>query len=96
MLWRDSDQQQGFCRQHFEALRMQLCCDLFPLLVPMQVSRGGWGAPVAGYTLSYKTKQHSEAQIKQFSFTGLADELSAFAEQVRAGSILHLSGHALF
>lgn len=62
----------------------------------MQVSRGGWGAPGAGYTLSFKTKQHPEAQIKQFSFTGLADELSAFAEQVRAGNILHLSEHDLF
>ena len=71
-------------------------CDLSHLLVPMQVSRGGWGAPRAGYTLSFKSKQHSEAQIKQFSFTGLADELSAFAEQVRAGNCLHLSGHVLF
>ena len=95
MLWCDSDQQQGFCGQHVKALGVQLWCDLFRLLVIMQVSRGGWVAPQAGYTLSFKTKQHSEAQIKQLSFTGLADELSAFAEQVRAGNSLHLSGHVL-
>ena len=80
---------------HVKALRVQLWCDLFHLVVPMQISRGGWGAPRVGYTLSFKTKQHSEAHFKQFLFTGLADELSAFAEQVWAGTGLHLSGHVL-
>lgn len=47
-----------------------------------QVLRGGWGGPKPGYTLSYQTAASDGSHVEQVPFSGLDDELTAFADQV--------------